>query len=79
MNNQENYSHLEIILKDKDEIIEIKQALIESQNQVIKRLELLLELLSNKIATQGDLDYKLLKDQLLSTEIKKGNKENGQI
>ena len=60
MNNQENYSHLEIILKDKDEIIEIKQALIESQNQVIKRLELLLELLSNKIATQGDLDYKLL-------------------
>lgn len=37
MNDQENYSHLEIILKDKDEIIATKNLLIESQEKIILR------------------------------------------
>jgi len=37
MNQQENYNHLEIILRDKDEIIATKNLLIESQEKIILR------------------------------------------
>ena len=75
MYDQETFSHLEIIIKDKDEIIKMKQALIESQNQVINRLELLLSLLSDKIATQEQLDYEQIKRVIKKNE---GDEKNGQ-
>ena len=52
------------ILKDKDEIIKIKQLLIDSQNEVIKRYEYLLRLLS---------ESRQLTDGLNDETTKKGN------
>ena len=71
----EGSSFKSIIIKDKDEIIKMKQALIESQNQVINRLELLLSLLSDKIATQEQLDYEQIKRVIKKNE---GDEKNGQ-
>tara|TARA_R110002096_G_C14178556_1_gene686657 strand:+ start:253 stop:450 length:198 start_codon:yes stop_codon:yes gene_type:complete len=64
MHDQETFTHLEIILKDKDEIIKIKQLLIDSQNEVIKRYEYLLRLLS---------ESRQLTDGLNDETTKKGN------
>jgi len=55
MHDQETFTHLEIILKDKDEIIKMKKLLIDSQNEVIKRYEYLLRLLSENLTISKEL------------------------